>query len=123
MSDLIHPTYRYLDRAIRVAGLTVAQWIALLLAGIIAYLLAAVLPFSSTYNASIAVTIAGTPIAVALALGTNRGNPFRLVTDVVRWRCTRALYRAAESGAPEQPASPAGRARRAGAASCGPRRR
>ena len=67
-----------------VAGLTVAQWIALLAAVASAYALATVLPFSSTYNVSIAVTVSGTPVAVALALGTDRISPFRPVSDVIR---------------------------------------
>src|SRR3712207_4907839 len=58
---LIHPTYRHLARPIRLAGLTITQWTLLATAVAAAWVTAALLPFSTTYNLSLAVTRFGTP--------------------------------------------------------------
>lgn len=90
--DLIHPTYRYLDRQVRLAGLTLAQWTQLVAGGVSAWLLARLLPFSATYDLSIAVTLAGVPIAASLAAGTDTVHPLAFLRQVARWRRRASVY-------------------------------
>lgn len=90
--SLIHPTYRYLDRAVRLAGLTLSQWAQLVGAGIGAWLLARVLPFSGTYDLSIALTIAGMPVAASLAAGADSIHPFAQLRALLTWRRRAAVY-------------------------------
>ena len=91
-SSLIHPTYRHLDRPIRLGGLTPVQWAQLVASGAAAWLLAKVLPFGSTYDLSVAVTIAGIPAAASLAAGTGSGHPFAQIRAVLTWRRRARLY-------------------------------
>ena len=90
--SLIHPTYRYLDRAVRLAGLTLGQWAQLVAGGAGAWLLARVLPFSSTYDLSVAISIAGVPIAASLAAGSDAVHPLAQLRAVARWRRRAAVY-------------------------------
>jgi hypothetical protein len=91
-TSLIHPTYRYLDRWVRLAGLTVWQWTQLVGAGIGAWLLARVLPFSGTYDLSIGITIAGVPIAASLAAGADSAHPLKQLRAVITWRRQAGIY-------------------------------
>lgn len=93
-SSLVHPTYRHLDRPIRIAGLTLIHWGHLTAAGCGAWALAKLLPFGATYDLSVALSITGAPAATAIAAGTSDANPFRYLRDVVRWRRTAAVYEA-----------------------------
>jgi hypothetical protein len=97
-TSLIHPTYRHLDRAIRLAGLTPVQWLQLIGAGAAAWLLAHVLPFGSTYDLSIAVTVAGAPVAASLAAGAGSAHPLAEL---------RARFRARRRARRYEPADPA----------------
>lgn len=90
--SLIHPTYRYLDRSVRLAGLTLGQWALLVGAGAGAWLLARVLPFSSTYDLSVGLAIAGVPAAASLAAGADAVHPLAHLRAVVRWRRRAAVY-------------------------------
>lgn len=90
--QLIHPTYRYLDRAVRLAGLTLSQWTQLVGAGIGAWLLARLLPFSSTYDLSVALAIAGMPAAASLAAGPDNVHPLAQARALVAWRHRAAIY-------------------------------
>lgn len=62
------PTYRFLNRKIRMAGLPIWQWaqvlVGLLIAFLVSRLLAVVMP--SSWAMSIAITIAGMPLAAAI---------------------------------------------------------
>ena len=91
-TSLIHPTYRYLDRAVRLAGLTLAQWTQLVAAGLAAWLLARLLPFSATYDLSVAIAITGMPVAASLAAGADTVHPLAQVRAIARWRRHSAVY-------------------------------
>ena len=91
-TSLIHPSYRHLDRTIRLAGLSLVQWTELVIAGAVAFALAQILPFGGTYNVSVAVTIAGVPIAAALAAGSSAESPIDVLVQTVRWRRAAKLY-------------------------------
>lgn len=84
--NLIHPTYRYLDRAIRLAGLTLSQWAQLVGAGVGAWVLARVLPFSGTYDLSVGIAVAGVPVAASLAAGPEAVHPLFQARAVIAWR-------------------------------------
>jgi hypothetical protein len=90
--SLIHPTYRHLERSIRLAGLSLAQWAQLVTAGAVAYALAQHLPFGGTYSVSVAVTVAGVPVAAAVAAGSGGVRPLALLVATVRWRGTAKLH-------------------------------
>ena len=89
----IHPTYRHLDRPVRLAGLTLAHWVQLVLAGAVAYGVAQLLPFSPTWSLSIATTLAGTPLAVSIgaASGTTP-DPVAYARALWRWRRNARVY-------------------------------
>lgn len=89
---LIHPTYRYLDRAVRLAGLTLSQWTQLVAAGLGVWLLARVLPFSGTYDLSVGLAIAGMPVAASLAAGADAVHPLTQVHAILAWRRAAAVY-------------------------------
>ena len=91
-TSLIHPTYRYLDRAVRLAGLTLWQWTQLVGAGVGAWLLARILPFSGTYGLSIGITIAGVPVAASLAAGADAVHPLAQLRAVLAGRRCAAVY-------------------------------
>jgi hypothetical protein len=90
--SLIHPTYRYLDRAVRLAGLTLVQWTQLVGAGLGAWVLARLLPFSTTYDLSIALSVTGMPVAASLAAGADSVHPMSQLRAVRRWHGQRAIY-------------------------------
>jgi hypothetical protein len=91
-SSLVHPTYRYLDRAVRLAGLTLSQWTQLVGAGVGAWLLARVLPFSGTYDLSVGIAIAGVPVAASLAAGADTVHPIAQLRAVLAWRRRAGVY-------------------------------
>lgn len=83
------PTYRYLDRAIRLGPLTIAQWIMLVVAIPSAMLLTKLLTIAlpSDVASSIAITIAGSPLAISYAaddVDFNVGAYARAALDYVR---------------------------------------
>jgi len=90
--SLIHPTYRHLARPIHLAGLTLAQWAQLVAAGAAAWLLTRVLPFGATYDLSVAVTIAGMPLAASLAAGTGSTHPLAYARALLTWRRRASVY-------------------------------
>ena len=90
--SLVHPAYRHLDRTVRLAGLSLGQWSQLVAAGVAAWLLARVLPFGSSYDLSIAVTVAGVPVAAALAAGSGHGSPLMTLAAALRWRRQAGVY-------------------------------
>jgi hypothetical protein len=89
---LIHPTYRHIDRPVHIAGLAIGQWLRLGLAAVIAWALTKVLPFSATYDVAVAVTVAGTPLAVSLAAGSAATGPVTIAARWLRWQCRPKLY-------------------------------
>lgn len=82
------PTYRYLTRSIRIAGLPIWQWaqiaVSLLLAWALAELLGTVMP--SSWALSTAITIAGLPVAVAIACMQAEFDVAALVRAAIQWR-------------------------------------
>ena len=84
-TSLLHPAYRHLDRTVRLAGLSLAQWTQLVAAGVVAWALARVLPFGATYDLSIAVTVAGVPVAAAFAAGSGQTSPLATVAAALRF--------------------------------------
>ena len=91
-SSLVHPAYRHLDRTVRLGGLSLGQWSQLVGAGITAWALSRVLPFGTTYDLSLAVTIAGVPVAATFAAGTGRTSPIQTMAAVIRWRRHAHVY-------------------------------
>lgn len=85
---LVHPTYRHLERPVRISGLTLRQWGLLVGAGAVAYVLAQLLPFSGTYDLSVAVTVVGVPVAVMLASADAGVSLPGYLRDAARWRRT-----------------------------------
>ncbi len=101
--SLVHPTYRHLERAVRLAGLTLWQWAALVGGGLGAWALVGVLPFSARWDLGIALTITGTPLAVWLATDQTTVSPLRYLLALRGWQRVAALYL---PGGPSRP--PAG---------------
>jgi hypothetical protein len=58
-----------------------------------------VLPFSATYNLSVAITATGMPIAASLAAGVDAPHPLTLVRNVVAWHRRAAVYLPGATGA------------------------
>jgi hypothetical protein len=95
-NSLVHPTYRHLNRRVRIAGLPLAHWSALALAAGMTWCLAHILPFSATYDLSIALTVCGTPVAIAFAAGVaDDRRPLDHLLNVGRWHRHRGIYQAA----------------------------
>ena len=84
--SLVHPTYGRIDRAMRIVGLTWAQWGQLAASAIVAWLLAKVLPLPDPYNLSVALTIAGIPAACALVTMHDDFDVIDWLRAVVFWR-------------------------------------
>src|SRR4051812_39431683 len=98
---MVHPTYRYLERATRVAGLTWRQWVLLCAGGLATYLLAKALPLPAPYGVSAALTLCGTPAAVTMALAGTDSELTLTAGQVRAWRRGRGLYAPRVRG-PEQ---------------------
>ena len=94
---LIHPTYRHIDRPVHICGLTIGQWTRLAVACAVAWPLAEILPFTATYDAAVAITLTGTPLAISFAAGSAAEHPLAPARAWLRWRCRPKLYQAAES--------------------------
>src|SRR3954447_20945800 len=89
---MIHPTYRYLERATRVAGLTWRQWVLLCVGGLATYLLAKALPLPSPYGVSAALTVCGTPAAVTIALAGTDAQLALSPSTVAAWHRERSVF-------------------------------
>jgi hypothetical protein len=63
----VHTTYKHLEDRIRLGGLTLGQWIQLLVCGLAAYALSTLLPLPGSWSVSVAVTVCGLPAAGAIA--------------------------------------------------------
>lgn len=88
----MHPTYRYLERAPRLAGLTWRQWLLCLSGCLAAYMLARVLPLPSPYHLTAAITLAGTPVVAALALDAAEHDVALSPARLLGWHRARALH-------------------------------
>jgi hypothetical protein len=88
----VHPTYRYLERRARIAGLTWRQWLMLCTGGLLTYLLAKLLPLPAPYGLSVALTLAGTPAAIALALAGTDATLAISPRLLLAWRRARGVY-------------------------------
>lgn len=112
---LVHPTYRHLDRPVRVAGLALGQWAALIAAGLGAYALARLLPLPPATALSVAVTVCGMPVAAQLAAGERGPRVFSEIAALLRGggsarryppgasRACAVGYRIDADGAPSEP--------------------
>jgi hypothetical protein len=89
---VIHPTYRYLERATRIAGLTWRQWTVLVGSLLATYLLARVLPLRAPYGLSVALTVCGTPAAAVLALASTETHAALSPAVLFRWRQVSGRY-------------------------------
>jgi hypothetical protein len=89
---VIHPTYRYLERATRIAGLTWRQWTLLMSSAIATYLLAKTLPLPSPYGLSVALTVCGTPAAAVLALASTETHVALSPAVLFRWHQVSGRY-------------------------------
>ena len=93
MSELLHPTYRYLERRARIVGLSWPQWLGVALSAAAAGLLAWGLPVPSPWNLTIAITIAGLPATVFLATGPQSLDLGGQLRGLLAWRRSlRGLY-------------------------------
>src|SRR3954465_3223513 len=89
---MVHPTYRYLERATRLAGLTWRQWALLCVGGLAPYLLAKALPLPSPYGVSAALTVCGTPAAATIALAGTEAQLALTPKLLSAWHRQRGLY-------------------------------
>ncbi|MCW2953198.1 MAG: hypothetical protein JWQ48_2368 [Conexibacter sp.] len=83
-------TYRYLDRGVRLSGLTLGQWLQLVAGAISAFamskLLALIPGLSATYALSIAVTLAGMPLAAAFVAMDADFDVTAYLRAAIKWR-------------------------------------
>src|SRR5216684_3453222 len=63
----INDTYKHLAGKVKLGGLTIWQWVQLIACALLTFGLQSLLPFSGTWNLSIALTIAGLPAVAAFA--------------------------------------------------------
>jgi hypothetical protein len=89
---VVHPTYRHLERAPRLAGLTWRQWVLLVGGALATYLLARMLPLPSPYGVSAGLTLCGTPAAAGLALAASDRHVSITPRLLWRWRQQAAIY-------------------------------
>jgi hypothetical protein len=88
-TNLIHPTYRHLSRALTIAGLNVAQWVIVVVGLAVTWVTSTVLPLSAEWSFSIAGTIAGVPTAILFVLAAEGDFDARpVVRGVWSWRCS-----------------------------------
>src|SRR3954453_7878096 len=97
---MVHPTYRYLERSTRLAGLTWRQWVLLCVGGLATYLLAKALPLPAPYGVSAALTLCGTPAAVTMALAGTDAQLALTPHVLVAWRASRGVHLPAVARAP-----------------------
>jgi hypothetical protein len=92
--DLVHPTYRHLNRSIRLAGLPLKTWLAVSFAVVGTWATASVLPLPGSYAVSLSLTIFGAPLSVLLTTGEAVVSPRRVLHARLRARRLAGHYRA-----------------------------
>ena len=105
-ASLVHPTYGYLERRIRIAGLTIVQWVGLAMSLLAAYLLSSILPLPSPYDLSVGLALCGIPTAWTLVATDGEIDLHGHALGWWRWRQLRAVY--VPDGPRGEPASPIG---------------
>ena len=83
----VHPTYKNLEAKLRVATLTVGQWIQLGASiGFAVIFVRYISPLPIEPTLSLAILLAGLPVAASYALSGAEFSATRLIVSVWRWR-------------------------------------
>jgi hypothetical protein len=89
----VNPAFKHLDAKLRIAELTIRQWIGVFVGVMMAFLYADLLhPFGTMVTTITAVYIAGIPIAVALLAGFSDFDAWLVLRSAVRWRSADGRY-------------------------------
>lgn len=87
-----HSTYKHLEDRIKLSGLTLGQWALLFLGSVCSYGLAQLLPLPGAWSLSIAVTIVGIPVSLALVASLSDFSVPALLAAVWRYRRSARNY-------------------------------
>jgi hypothetical protein len=89
----VNPAFKHLDAKLRVADLTVRQWLGIFAGVMTAFVYAAFLhPFGTMATLVTAVYIAGVPIAAVLVAGFSEFDVWLMLRSAVRWRSEDERY-------------------------------
>jgi hypothetical protein len=89
----VNPAFKHLDAKLRIAELTIRQWVGVFAGVMVAFLYAYVLhPFGTMLTTITAVYIAGIPIAVALLAGFSDFDAWLILRSAMRWRSADGRY-------------------------------
>jgi hypothetical protein len=89
----VNPAFKHLDARIRIAELTIRQWVGILLGVILALVYAGALhPFGTMITAFTAVYIGGIPIAVVVVAGYSDFDGWLLLRSALHWRSADERY-------------------------------
>lgn len=87
-----HSTYKHLEDRVKLSGLTLGQWALLFLGSVCSYGLAQLLPLPGAWSLSIAVTIVGLPVSLALVASLSDFSVSALLAAVWRYRRSARNY-------------------------------
>jgi hypothetical protein len=90
---MLHPTYKHLEDRIRLAGLSLAQWVQLFACALAAYGLAQLLPLPGSWSLSVAISVCGLPAACAIAFQQAEFDVRRWLLDALRFPARRGAFR------------------------------
>jgi hypothetical protein len=89
----VNPAFKHLDAKLRIAELTIRQWVGVFAGVMIALLYADLLhPFGTMVTVVTAVYIAGIPIATVLVAGFSEFDAWLVLRSALRWRSADGRY-------------------------------
>jgi hypothetical protein len=89
----MNPSFKHLDAKLRIADLTIRQWIGILLGGIGALLYADLVhPFGTMVTMVSAVYVGGIPIAAVLLAGSSEFDAWLVLRSAWSWRAEDERY-------------------------------
>lgn len=81
-----HSTYKHLEDRIKLSGLTLGQWALLFVGAITAYGVSKLVPLPGVWPLSLAITVVGIPLSLALAASLSDFSVWALLLAIWRYR-------------------------------------
>jgi hypothetical protein len=89
----MNPAFKHLDAKLRIAELTIRQWVSMFVGVLVAFLYADLIhPFGTLVTTISAVYFAGIPVAAILVAGSSDFDAWLVLRSALRWRSSDDRY-------------------------------